>query len=270
MRAGRLKTRRYKVRKSGRGWVILALIGAVILGGAYYFRPGESPVLMRPAPTLTPQESAGDQRTITLPSQCWYALQLGVFDREISAVSLAESFRGRGAGGYVAGSAPYRVLAAAYESRSDAQKVQNQLRALHDVEVYVHEIVTGEIVIKASGQRAQLTALEDAYDALGQAAGKLSNLSKGLDQHAMEEESVRIALDSERETLSSLAQRLQMLFGENAHEAVKEIQKMLFELSEQLSYALAAQSELQLGAQIKYCQLYCIDALAKYAALLAQ
>jgi len=227
-------------------------------------------LLMEPTPTLSPQERSGDERTLTLPGQTWYALQLGVFDTENSARQLAERFMSRGAGGYVTNDSPYRVLAAAYETRADAQAVLSQLKALHGVEAYVHEMHTDEIVVKVSGQAAQLTALEDAYDTLSQTADYLSSLSQGLDQHTMEEESIRAALRSQKNTLSALEERLQKLFGENAHAAVKEVRQMLSALSDGLTEAASAQGEVLLGARIKHCQLLCIHRLGAYAALLAK
>ena len=264
MRSGKLKTRRYKVHRGGRGWTVLAALGLIVLAGSYFFHPGEHRLSMMPAPTLTPGESLSDQRMLTISGQHWYTLQLGVFDQKEAAQTLAQSFRSRGAGGYVTEEAPYRVLAAAYESRADAQAVQNQLRALHGVDAYVHEMISGETVVSVSGQRAQLTALSDAYDALSQSAGRLSNLSKGLDRHTLDTESIKAALRSERETLASLNERIRVLFGETPHEAVHDIAGLLQALSDQLGSTLGAQSELQLGAGIKYCQLFCIDGLSRY------
>ena len=264
MGTGKLKTRRYKVRRSGRGWTVLVALGLIILAGSYFFHPGEHRLSMSPAPTLTPEDSISDRRTLTLPGQQWYALQLGVFDQEEAAQALAQSFRSRGAGGYVTQNPPYRVLAAAYETRADAQAVQNQLRALHGVDAYVHEMISGEIVVNVSGQKAQLAALSDAYDALSQTTEKLSNLSQGLDRHTLDGESIAAALKSEKETLSSLAGRIQALFGEKPHEAVREIDALLQALSDQLGSVLGARSELQLGAGIKHCQLLCIDGLMQY------
>lgn len=270
MRAGRLKTRRYKVRQGGRGWIVLLLVGAVLGTGAYFWRSGELSFFTAPAPTLTPEESAADERTLTLSGQTWYTLQLGVFEQQGAAQELAESYRGRGAGGYVAGNAPYRVLAAAYESRADAQAVQNQLRTLHGVEAYVAEIARNEITLRVTGQKAQLTALEDAYDTLDQAARQLASLSQGLDNRELEADAVREAVRSQRTTVSALAQRLRLLFGEAPHAAVSGLMNLLSELSSALETAAGASGETRLGAQVKYCQLLCIVRMADYAAGLAR
>lgn len=269
MRAGRLKTRRYKVRRGRNGWIFLLFLGALAAAAAYFFHSGDLPLIISPAPTLTPQESAADERIITLPGKTWYALQLGVFDQESSARQLAESYRGRGAGGFIAGSAPFRVLAAAYTSRADAQSVQNQLRTLHGVEAYINEIHRAEMTFKVTGQKAQLIALSDAYDAVDQAAVHFSTLSQGLDQRVMEETEILLALKSQKETLIALRDRLQNLFGPQPHAAVAQMMNLLSELSEAVDLALAAPGETRLGAQIKYCQLLCIIRMTDYAQALA-
>ena len=124
MRAGRLKTKRYKVRRrGGRGVVALLLAALLLAGAAYMVKEKQIPVFAAPSPTLTPAESRQETRTITLPAATWYALQLGVFEQESAAKSLAESYQGRGAAGYIDDGEHYRVLAAAYETRADAQAV---------------------------------------------------------------------------------------------------------------------------------------------------
>jgi len=270
MRAGRVKIKRYKTRRSGKGWLFLPVILlAGALCAAYWGRDSLQGLLMSPAPTLSPGESQADARTITLPGKRWYALQLGAFEKEESARELAESFRARGAGGLIEHAGNYRVLAAAYESRSDAQVVQQQLRSQHGVEVYICEIPRSEITLKISGQKAQLTALTDAYDALAQAEMQLSALSQGIDRGETGKDAALAALTSQRDTLVVLQDRLLSLFGESAHPAVREIRQLLSALEEGISVALRAESMLALGAQIKYCQLLVITGLSDYGEKLA-
>ena len=259
MHPGKLKVRRYK--KAGRSgkWMILLLLGVLAAAGGYLYRQGELPPLdIAPSPTLTPGESAAEEKTIVLPGSAWYALQLGVFEQESAAHQLAESFRSRGAGGAILSSPPYRVLAAAYESRADAQQVQLQLSNLHGVESYVHEIICPEVTLKLRGQRAQLSAISDACTAFSQGAERLSALSRGLDQHALGKEAVQAAMESEKNTFSALAERMSALFGPSAPEAVRVLGDALSEISDALAAARGISGETALGAQVKYCQLLCI------------
>lgn len=267
---GRVKIKRYKTRRSGKGWLFLLVI--LLLGGigaAYGRTENFQRLLISPAPTLSPGESQLDARTVVLAGKTWYALQLGAFENEESARELAESFRARGAGSLVEHRGNYRVLAAAYESRADAQTVQQQLRSQHGVEAYICEISRSEITLKISGQKAQLTALTDAYDALAQAELQLSALSQGLDRGETGKEAALAALRSQRDTLLALRSRLSSLFGENAHAAVTQVMQLLSALESGISSALDMKEILPLGAQIKYCQLLVITGLVTYGEGLA-
>ena len=267
MRAGKLKTRRYKVRRHGRGWLFLLLLAAAAV--IWFYQAGRLPLplLLSPAPGLTPEEGQRDERTVSLPGGVWYALQLGAFPQEEPAKALSDSYRARGAGGYILGK--YQVLAAAYASRADAQAVQSQLRALHSVETVVTEISWPEITLHLTGQRAQLTALTDAWDALSKAAEHLSSLSRSLDNREKDAAAVRAALSSETDTLSALQRQLESRFGGSAPGPVRDVISQLSRLSAALREALSARSETLLGAQVKYSQLLCLDGLAAYAATLA-
>lgn len=265
MRAGRLKVRRYKTRRHSPVWPIL--LGLLALGCAAFWllRDTNAAAFLRFAPALSSQERAADTRTLILPGKTWYALQLGVFEDTASANSLAESFRLRGAAGYIARREHYRVLAAAYPARADAQAVQTQLRTQHQVDAYIYELSRPEITLKLTGQRAQLTALSDAYDALDQAAEQLFALSQAIDQG--EEQDYRAALASHRETAAALRGRLSALFSAPP-EAVRQVIDLLGALADGLEQAESAQSAVRLGAQIKYCQLLCAVGMADYAASL--
>ena len=132
MRAGKLRTKQYKIRRGGRGrlgWLTAALVLALGAGALYAgLLPWPGPeVALAPSPTLTPQDSAAETRLIALPGGAWYALQMGAFDQASSAQSLADSYRGRGAAGWIWQEENYRVLAAAYATRAEAQAVQTRL-----------------------------------------------------------------------------------------------------------------------------------------------
>ena len=272
MRAGSIKIKRYKTRKKGWGWVILMAL-LLLSYGLWRWQQAGFPLplsqSLSPAPTLSPEQARTEEKTLILPGQSWYALQLGIFDLEASARSMAAGFQARGAGGFIDDREKYRVLAAAYENRADAQAVQQQLKALHNVEAYILPLQSPELTLQLSGQKAQLTALSDALDALHQTATLLSHLSLSLDRREINQETLRSALSSQQETLSSLEKRLHQLFGENPHTAVQPILSTLEELTVSLATARQAQGETRLGAQVKYCQLLCIVRLSQYAAELS-
>ena len=273
VRAGRLATRRYKVRKARGGWLLLLMLGIGLgFGGSAYLRKimpvPQAHIAAEPAPTLPPEETQADERTITLSSQSWYALQAGAYDSAATARQEAEALRARGAGGYVFQKDGCRVLAAAYAARADAQAVMTRLKTRHGLDTEVVEIVSPEITLRLTGQKGQLTALSDAYAALEKLCGHLYQLSLSLDRQETDARDALAALQSEQDTLTELAERLKIRFGASAPSAVSGLRQMLSDCAQSLHAAGSAQSLTRLGAQVKYCHLECICRMAAYAAAL--
>ena len=102
---------------------------------------------------------------------------MGFHSTKQAADEEAAAARARGAAGYVLSGNGFSVLAAAYGSRSDAQKVQTQLRSSHQIETAVVDIVRPEITLRLTGQQAQLTALTDACTLMDQLAESCAFLS---------------------------------------------------------------------------------------------
>ena len=270
VRAGRLATRRYKVRRRKMGWLLL--IAGIGLGlatsSAYlrFMRPlPQTHISAQPAPTLPPEETQADERTVTLAGQSWYALQLGVYDDAETAGRDAESYRARGAGGYIFRKDGCRLLAAAYTARADAQAVMSRLKTRHGLDTEVVEIVSPEITLRLSGQKGQLTALTDAFSAMEKLCGHLYKLSLSLDRQETEAAEALTALQSEQDTLAALSARLQARFGASAPAAVLSLKQILDGSAQSLSAVSAAKTLTQLGAQVKYCHLECICRMAAYA-----
>ncbi len=277
MRAGRLKIKRYPVRRRGCGWAALFIFGIALGAGAVTW--GKQAVQAALPQFLTPRRSAAtpspesvrrEERTLILPGHTWYALQLGVFDSSEAAENLAASFRSRGAAGFVRGQGQYRVLAAAYAARADAQAVITQLRARHQVDAVLTEITRPEVTLRLSGRPEQLTALTDACDALEQLSVQLAALSESLDRGTADRQQAISALQSHRDTLAALKSRLEAQFGENAPDPVKKAAETLNDLALSLSDALAAPGAAALGAKVKYAQLQCLCRMADYAAGLTE
>lgn len=270
MRAGRLATRRYKVRRRRRGWLLLLAVGIAVGFGVSSFLKGsgtapQTHIAAEPAPTLPPEETQADERTLTLASQSWYALQVGIFDSPEAASREAESYRARGAGGYIFQKDGCRVLAAAYAARADAQAVITRLKTRHGLDAEVVEIVSPEITLRLSGQKGQLTTLTDAFSAMEKLCGHLYQLALSLDSQETDAREALTALKSEQDTLTALSGRLQSRFGASAHPAVQELRQMLSDCAATLNTAAGAQSLTQLGAWVKYCHLECICRMAAYA-----
>ena len=269
VRAGRLATRRYKVRRRKAGWLMLIAGIGLGFGVSSYLRHvhpfSQAQISAQPAPTLPPEETQADERTIALAGQSWYALQIGVFDDAKVAGQKAEGYRARGAGGYIFRKDGCRLLAAAYTARADAQAVMSRLKTRHGLSTEIVEIVSPEITLRLSGQKGQLTALTDAFSAMEKLCGHLYQLSLSLDRQETEAAAALTALQSEQDTLNELAERLKARFGASAPPAVSGLRQMLSDCAQSLHAAGSAQSLTRLGAQVKYCHLECICRMAAYA-----
>ncbi|MCR4886767.1 MAG: hypothetical protein K5919_07615 [Clostridiales bacterium] len=272
MRAGRLQTRRYRVRRTRRRvFLVLALLGI----GAFFL--ARSPVFPRlqayflsllPGAPALPDEGMAETREVTLPGGQWHALSLGTYRDAAAARQAADSFRARGAGGYRDGE--NRLLAAAYPARADAQQVQKRLLAHHGLETAQTEIAWPEIRFRLTGRKDQLDAVEDALRLLSQTAEQLFSLSSGLDKRTMDETAARQALASWRDTLSAQASRLDGCFGGAAPEAAEQLRGQIAFLADALKTALEEQGSVRLGAQIKYCHLAALCRLQSWANTLAE
>ena len=129
------KRRVYPSERKPAKWVSYSLLflSAVILFSGVAARSGGDAVIQTVAtPSPIPLDAAFDEtretQEITLNGSVWYALQLGAFETEEAAHQLAEQFQRRGAAGYVWQDERYRVLAAVYPEKEDAQAVRQQLR----------------------------------------------------------------------------------------------------------------------------------------------
>lgn len=273
MRAGKLKTRRYRTRRRG-GWALLAAAALLMIG--YGLHKGwialQWPVIGpgQPAATAQPAWEPPVERTVTLPGKSWYALQLGAFDNEAAAQALADAYRGRGAGGYLLQNGGCRVLAAAYPARAEAQAVQNQLKTQHGVDTVIVEITQPEITLRLTGPGSQLTALEDAYGAVWKLSEHASALSQALDQGRTDPETAAAALQSEQATLLALYRQLEPFCAASGSRAVSDMAQLLRDAEQALGACLNTSGKTRLGAQIKYCHLLAVCRMAAYAEALAQ
>ena len=154
------RKRVYPSERKPAKWVSYSLLflSAVILFSGVAARSGGDAVFEIVAtPSPIPLDAAFDEtretREITLNGSVWYALQLGAFETEEAAGQLAEQFQRRGAAGYLWPEERFRVLAAVYPEKEDAQAVRQQLRDQHDVDSYLFEISIPSVSLRMTGMR---------------------------------------------------------------------------------------------------------------------
>lgn len=263
MRTATIHIKRYKANR-GRHKPLFILLLAGAAACLLFFLIPKAPLPSFLTPSLTKEDMARETRVLTLPSDTWYALQLGAFSEQKSAVSLAELYRSRGAAGYIHQPDNYRVLAAAYANRADARAVQEQLAQKHGVDAYIHPLSRSEVTLRLHGQKAQLDALSDVFDLCRQLPDTLAHLSQSLDNGSLTREEVLQALQSQRQTLQTLTGRLQALFAREEHPAVLGLMQLTEKTDQCLTQALAAENNALLGSRVKYAQLMLLCCLEEY------
>lgn len=260
MRADKLQTNNYKTGGRGLRAAIFLLLGAAIISLSWHLRAGGALPFNISSSTATPavRVSASPQRTqsdISLSARTWYALQLGAFTQEASARQLAQEFVSRGAAGFVHQDAQaFRVLAAAYPTRAEAQIVQTRL-ASQNVAVYIHAFSQPALSLRAQGEDAQVQAVQDALVYLDALPDKLCTLFCALDSHDTDEASARCALQSEGVTCAQLRKKLSSAFHGKLPDTLVPLDALLCDLA---AAGEAIQNETgaaRIGAALKRCQL---------------
>lgn len=275
MRADRLQTNTYPISRRPARAALCLLLGAGILALAVYLQLGHgsslpfslsSPATAAPArQTPAPTRAEGE---ITLSSHAWYALQLGAFTQEGSARQLAQEYIARGAAGYVRQEEDtYRVLAAAYPTRAEAQTVQTRLSA-QNVGVYIHPFAQPALSLRAQGSAAQVQAARDALEYLDALADKLGTLSCALDAHDMDDAAARSALQSEASTCAGLKKQLLSAFDGELPALLRAPAALLDDICAQSDALQKETSAARTGAALKRCQLTAAMGMMDFAAAL--
>lgn len=213
------RTRVYPGEKNGRGMLgsILLLLAAVVIFTGLFLRDDGISLKIEPVPSVTPiplDEAFDETMTemeITLPSSDWYALQLGVFEQEGSAGKMAEEYVKRGAGGYIWNDGRYRVLAAVYPLRDDAQTVRQRLQQ-QMVESFLYEISLPAIRVRLGGMKGQLEIISAAFLHGDELIRQLQQISVMMDQQEINPDEAVPKLSAIGSQLETVLLRLKQRF----------------------------------------------------------
>ena len=214
------KRRVYPSERKPAKWVSYSLLflSAVILFSGVAARSGDDAVIQTVAtPSPIPLDAAFDEtretQEITLNGSVWYALQLGAFETEEAAHQLAEQFQRRGAAGYVWQNERYRVLAAVYPEKEDAQAVRQQLREQHDVDSYLYEISVPALSLRMTGMKGQIEILEAAFLHADELIRQTERISETLDRQEITPAEAVTELNTLREQVELVALRMEQRFA---------------------------------------------------------
>ena len=269
MRENGLKTVTYKSPHTGLRVLLCLLLGAIIVLVSLRVQAHlgiPAPISMRPAASAAPrgEDSARASQELALSAHSLYALQLGAFTQESAARQLAQEYVSRGAAGYVYhdGEA-WRVLAAAYPTRAEAQGVQTRLAA-QNISTYIHPCIQDALRLRVGGTERQVGAFGETLGYLDGLGEKLYALSLSLDNREVEAADARAALLSEGTTCAALASTLSAAFEGETPAALAPLAQTLSALSEEAQHLPADAGAARVGAALKRCQLVVFFGLASF------
>lgn len=214
-----------------------------------------------PQPTVTVSDN-----TLTLERQSWYAVQLGAFDTQALALEAADSYRGRGAAGYVVQDGLYRVLAAAFPVREEAESVLQQLKQQEGFEsAILYRLSAEEVILQVVATPIQASALAQGYALLPEMIRELSRLSLALDRATMDVSAVRAAASTNLTRIRQLLTTMDLSLAGANNAIVAGLTGLLNAGATAMEQLAAAQDDkpLSFSAQIKYNHL---DILWRYVA----
>lgn len=261
MHTAKVEKRTYRAPGGGKRiltGVLLFVSCVLILMGLLRDENGGLSLELKVTPRPTAIGKAFDEtitsREISLPAKKWYAIQLGAFDSEESARSQAEGFIARGAAGYVRKDSRFRVLAALYPTREEAQTVRQQLQSQHEIDSYVYEIALPEIVLGLNnGMAGQWDVLEAGMLFLNTTLEKFCEISTSMDKQDLpvEQELSRLAeIASQADTLKSV---LSQRFSTVNNAVVSNLINLMGEIKKATSAVAETSSKgnVAMGAQMK-------------------
>lgn len=273
-----VRKRRYRVQRGRKKFVLRFLLLVVLLLTAA-LAVQYAPALKTKVELLFPSpEKEQDMVVISeeyvFPKQNWYVLRLLSNGTETEALTLADTFRARGAGGYTYTAADgYAVAAAAYDTREKAAAVQKNLLQYHQVETDVEVWSAPQMQIRLTGNQRQLNAMKDSYDFLFSLSSQMLDCFIALDEGTQSREQAEKVLASCMETAQVLRENLVQVFSwlpplsgeEDGFLPQEHVKELLLQLHSAMQQALREDSAVRFGAGVKQVHLICAHGLTWHA-----
>ena len=227
----------YPAERSMEGWlnVLLLVFAAAVFVSGLWSQKENSLFSIQPSVVSTPVpldetfDETLSERMVTLPSSVWYALQLGTFEAEKDAQTVAESYRRRGAAGFLWNDGRWRVMAAVYPLREDAQSVRMQLESKHDVETSLYQVQLPQLELRVSGMTGQLDILDAAFMHANDLAVQLHGISTAMDRQEMTAAGAADQLAAMCEQMDLVVLRMKQRFETPRNETVSMLIAMFEE-----------------------------------------
>lgn len=253
------RKRVYPSERKPAKWVsysLLFLSAVILFSGVAARSDGDAVFETVATPSPIPLDAAFDEtretREITLNGSVWYALQLGAFETEEAAGQLAEQFQRRGAAGYLWPEERFRVLAAVYPEKEDAQAVRQQLRDQHDVDSYLFEISIPSVSLRMTGMRGQIDILEAAFLHAEDLIRQMERISETLDRQEITPAEAAEELNTLREQVELVALRMEQRFLSPRNAAVTGLIGLMRDYAAFAREKTGQESNALLSRQLKY------------------
>lgn len=117
----------------------------------------------------------------TVPAQEVHLLSFGGYDEEVDARVEAARYVSRGTAGYIYPAERLFVIAAAYESRQDAERVAGQIEAQEGIACQVISVRSEPVSLRITATPGQIETLVSADATMREALDELFELSFALD-----------------------------------------------------------------------------------------
>jgi len=237
--------------------VLVAATVLVVISGIFSGERSDGFSLSKlPQQTAVPLDETFDETMtetiVELPAKTWYALQVGVFENEESAMQSSLAFQKRGAAGYLWQDGRYRVLAAAYPARDDAQQVREQLRDQHNIDSYLYTVEFPAVSMRLTGMQGQVEILQAAFVHINDLAQQIQLLSVQMDRHELSVSETAEQVHAMASQMDLVTLRLEQRFSEPAPSVVQALTECMKDYSRFAGTVSPLESAASLGMKLKY------------------
>ena len=175
---------------------------------------------------------------------------------------MAETFRRRGAAGFLWNDGRWRVLAAVYPMREDAQSVRMQLESRHSVETALYQLTLPKLELRVSGMTGQLDILEAAFLHANDLSAQIYEISIAMDRQEMTAAAACETLQKIAGQLDLVALRMEQRFESPRHDTAAGLIRLLKDSADFCRTLHPDTDGVTIGMKLKHqnlsvlCQLY--------------
>lgn len=205
--------------------------------------------------TASPQTTQNQSRQeVAWKELTLYCLQLGVFESEGNAKTLADSLKKQGAAGYMLNAdGKVRVLLSAYTSEEDAKAVRDRLIA-EEMDCTVYTLTCNKLELTITADQTRLPQIQPIFDRFAAAMEKCSELAFALDGSEATQDEALIEVKALEEEMKEDAGSIKDSGYASSNTVVSAMLTLLSEGTKALGVA-AEGTENTLSVRLKYAHL---------------